>query len=233
MGNKCAEFIVGAYPLDTELNIRALGIRRQGIVLSEVSTLKEQEDAANDVIFAIDKLPLKISTDSKPILLEKYDAHYSLGRIAVKRKDPCGAIEHFRTCQNLLQANNDERNRDDNIDLIKLEIQIAEANSLHPNADKVSLNKTLQKLQRDVFEQSKKKFGESSQNAIAEGWNFAVTLFDSKQFADAKEVLLNLGEVSRRVHGSDHSLTRGIDRFMQRVCKSAAAATASHQVDKV
>jgi hypothetical protein len=72
MGSKCANFIIQTYPCHTELNIRALGIKRQGVILSQVSTLEEQQDAAKNVILAIDKLPLKISTYSKPILLEKY-----------------------------------------------------------------------------------------------------------------------------------------------------------------
>lgn len=150
----------------------------------------------------------------------------------MKRKDPNGAIVHFRTCQHLLQADTGARSKDasNNIDLMKLEMQIAEANSLLPNADKDSCNKTIQTLQRAVFEHTKRIFGGSSQHAIAEGWNLAAVLFELEEFADARKVLMDLGHVSRRAHGPHHSLTRGIDRFLKWVCKCQENAAADESL---
>jgi vacuolar-type H+-ATPase subunit I/STV1 len=214
MGKKCHTFIDHEYPLDDELKIRALGISRRGTVLSEMSTMEDQEVAANDVILAIAKVQTKTCVMTKPILLEKHDAYYTLGRIAVRRQDPEVAIQHFNKCKNILHS---AGHSIDDIDVMKLEMQIAEASALLPNADKLSSNRTIMKLQRTIFQETKRKFGKTSHYTMAEGWNLAVSLFDLKEFADAKYILLDLTEVARQVHGPDHPRTKGINRFLQKI----------------
>lgn len=222
MGGKCSNFIVQTYPANEELKIRALGIRRQATVFSEKCTADEQESAAIDVVSSIEKLPHKFSTSSKSIMLEKHDAYYTLGRIAARRKEPAIAMRYFRDCKNLLCASG---HRKDDVDMIKLEMQIVEASGLLPNADRETCNQTILKLQRVIYDERKKSFGEASQHTMAEGWNLAVTLFDLNRTAEAKALLLDLGNVARKVNGPTHPRTRAIEKFIEKVHKNEETAS--------
>ena len=218
MGNKCSAFIAQEYPNDEELKIRALGIRRRGTVLSEMNTLDEQKETALDVISATEKLQIKSRVHTKPILLEIHDAYYTLGRVAIKSQEPAPAyaIQHYKRCEEILYMTG--HNKTD-IDVLKLQMHISEAAALLPDANKELCDEAILKLQTTVHTETMRKYGKTSLNSMVEAWNLAVTFFDLKRFDESNAVLVDLFEVSRHVHGTEHPKTKRIEGFMQKVLK--------------
>jgi len=153
-----------------------------------------------------------------------------LGRVALEDGTKEGAqealahFEKYRDLSILLRLKESVAAAEYNISVAKEECDVSSMN----------IEKKVEQLQK-VYYMQHKKHGEGAIYTLTSGASLASNLLKADRLVEAESLLLKLGEVSKRVHGADHSVTEKIysvqRRLRKRKRKAKKESKASHGSD--
>lgn len=213
MGKECAAFVCKEYPNDGYLKLVALRVKLRGIEWSKMGSMEEQKCAADDVLSAVDEFFRGEESIPAFALNTKYDAHFTLGRIAADSNDPADAIKHYSRAEECLCS----LGRDENdFEMMQLRMMIAKALCAQRGEDAAAINTTVLPFIRAMFEKSKEEYGEDYHDTLITGNNVAYILCELKQFNEAEKLFLDLHTKAHRVFGAHHEMTKKINILMSK-----------------
>lgn len=169
------------------------------------SARQEAKQSANKILSLVEQMKAKQDPLLNKVQLIEPKVYNCLGRIALKEatKDSFKeALSHF------------EKNRDLSILLgLSIEVAVAECNIIIAKelcGEIISIEKKVD-LSQKLYDMRLKLNGEGALNTLDIGTILARDLMKADRLAEAESLLLKLATVSKRVHGSDHDMTKTID----------------------
>ena len=135
--------------------------------------------------------------------------HNDLGLIALNEESEESAREavlHFEKYLFLSKA------IDFNVGIVNAEYNIAYAKSKYDETSDIFEQEEEQlKKARDLYDLRVAKHGEGHTLALHEGINLCMSLWRTNRASEAERMLARLATVSKRIHGSQHKLTKKIE----------------------
>eukprot|EP00956_Cyclotella_meneghiniana_P009918 scaffold13725_cov44-Cyclotella_meneghiniana.AAC.4 len=187
------------------------------VIKSSASSLEDRDFASNEVLSALEEFKDDMPTSSSrlhQIHRATQLATYSLGHVALGRKEPELAIEFFTKSLGCLRSRG---YGDDDIQVMGIQRMIAKAERLLSDADIAASTKKILQLFRAIFEKVIEEKGENSYSALVSGHKLAKELNRQNQLNEEKELIQRLHHKSLLVLGSHHELTHHFEHLMEKV----------------
>ena len=169
----------------------------------------EAKAVASQVLALIDQM--KTETPNLPTRCMQCEAltYNDLGLIALieeSEESTREAVLHFEKYLTLSKA------IDFDVGIANAEYNIAYANSKYDETSDIFEQEEdqLEKAQ-DLYDLRVAKHGEGDTLALHEGINLAMSLWRTNRASEAEQLLTRLAKVSKRIHGSQHKLTKKIE----------------------